>query len=53
MVCKDDGFWATLPGHTRVPFDVAVREALAAEDAGPLAGRAWERLVRTVARRVQ
>lgn len=32
MVAPDDGFWALLPGHERVPFDAAARAALAAED---------------------
>jgi uncharacterized protein YbjT (DUF2867 family) len=51
LVCDGDGYWALYPEHVRVPFDEAVRRALAEEPSLPRRDRAWERLARALASR--
>ena len=49
LVCPNGGFWELLPDHTLVPFDEAVRRALAGEEQGlSPRGRKTERLLRRV-----
>jgi uncharacterized protein YbjT (DUF2867 family) len=50
LVAADEGYWENAPDHVRVPFDDAVRSALALEGSGRRSARLWERVVRGVAR---
>ena len=48
LVAPDDGFWSIAPDHERVPFDTAVKRALAAEAPHSMSrvGQRLERIVR-------
>jgi uncharacterized protein YbjT (DUF2867 family) len=49
LVSADAGFWRMLPEHPLVPFDEAVRRALAGEEQGlSVRGRITERVLRRV-----
>jgi uncharacterized protein YbjT (DUF2867 family) len=51
LTADDDGFWKLLPQHQRVPFDEAVRRALAAETATlPGSTRELERALKWLSR---
>lgn len=51
LISPDEGFWRLLPDHERMPFDKAATRALQDEEASvPLSGRAFEAVVRRMAR---
>ncbi len=50
LVAPDDGYWAQMPEHVRVPIDEAVDRALAAESRLGGLGARWEALTRRLAR---
>jgi len=50
LVAPDDGLWARLTDHERVPFDEAARRALAADGERPLRTRILEEAARKLAR---
>jgi uncharacterized protein YbjT (DUF2867 family) len=53
ILSRDEGFWRLLPGHTRMSFDEAARQALEAEARGvSRMARVVERAVHAAARKV-
>lgn len=49
LVNDDESFWPLTPHHSRIPFDEAVRRALAREEPGlPIRARVLESLVRRI-----
>ena len=53
LVTAEPGFWAQMPTYARLPFDEAVRRALAAERVPARGARLWERSVAGLASRVR